>query len=450
LLTYSEGLLVLYGLDPTAFSGDRDAASEMVHPQDRAPLRAASDACIQDGTPFQLRYRLTLPDAGRQRWFEVRAQRFEVDGKPHRVGGTVVEVTELVAAEAEIRDAYTFQQTVMDASPDMILAYRVATRSVVWSNRSLSAVLGFRPRQTASAHQHTTDTFVAPGSELSNALISAMDTVGDNTTQLNLRLMDAAGEYRWFSLRATPLHRDDRGEVSELLGILRDVTDAMIAQKELEHTALHDGLTGLPNRALLIDRIDGALARSERDHREISVLFCDLDGFKHVNDTAGHAAGDAVLVETARRLQHVLRDGDTVARVGGDEFIVLIEPWNRRPKADHPTDPDQVAAEDRALAPRIAARIAQAIREPVLVNGVDHVVTASIGITYGSVSHAGDLRTASADDMLQDADAAMYKAKSRGKDRFEIFELDMRANLQERGRVERILRQALGPSAKRY
>ena len=446
LLSYSDGLLALYGLDPADFSGDRDAASEMVHPPDRAPLRAASDACMQEGTPFQLRYRLTRPDDGRQRWFEVRAQRFEVDGKPHRVGGTVVEVTELVAAEAEIRTAYTFQQTVMDASPDLILAYQVATRSVVWSNRSLSGVLGFGTRQSASAHQQTTDTFVPPGSELSTALISAMDTVGDNTTQLNLRLMDAAGEYRWFSLRATPLHRDDRGEVSEVLGILRDVTEAMIAQKDLEHTALHDSLTGLPNRALLIDRIDGALARSERDHREISVLFCDLDGFKHVNDTAGHAAGDAVLIETARRLQQVLRDGDTVARVGGDEFIVLIEPWNRRPKTDHPTDPDQVAAEDRALAPRIAARIAHAIREPIVINGVDHVVTASIGITYGSMSHAGDVRTASADDMLQDADAAMYKAKSRGKDRFEIFELDMRANLQERGRVERILRQALGGS----
>jgi diguanylate cyclase (GGDEF)-like protein len=115
---------------------------------------------------------------------------------------------------------------------------------------------------------------------------------------------------------------------------MRDITEAVDLQQRIEHHALHDGLTGLPNRALLIDRLTAALSRSARDRREVAVLFCDLDGFKRVNDTAGHAAGDAVLLEISRRLQGLLRADDTVARVGGDEFVVLVEPWNR---ADSPT-----------------------------------------------------------------------------------------------------------------
>ena len=126
-----------------------------------------------------------------------------------------------------------------------------------------------------------------------------------------------------------PFRRDDSGAVVEVLGVLRDITDVVQAEEQLSHGALHDPLTGLPNRALLLDRLEAALARSTREHREIAVLFCDLDGFKQVNDTAGHAAGDAVLIEAATRLGTVLREGDTVARVGGDEFVLVVEPWNR-------------------------------------------------------------------------------------------------------------------------
>lgn len=448
MLSFSDGLLALYGIDPAAFRGDRNLTLEMTHPDDRGKLRAATDACIERGVPFELRCRSIRPGDGQLRWYEIRAERFQVDGRPDRVGGNVVDVTDLALAEAEVRSAYTFQQTVMDASPDLIFAYRMDSRSVVWSNRSLSGVLGFATPEADADPPSPMDAFVpqAAARELEEALHSAVEGVSDDTRHINLRLQDAAGSYRWFLLRATPLHRDDKGGVTELVGVLRDVTDAIVAEKLLKHSALHDSLTGLPNRALLIDRIDGALARSGRDHREISVLFCDLDGFKHINDTAGHKAGDAVLIETARRLQALLREGDTVARVGGDEFIILVEPWDRRAVDDHAggRDEDETAARDRALAPHVAERIAHALREPVVVNGVEHVVTVSIGITYGTQSLRGDLRSVTADEMLQDADAAMYKAKSKGRSRFEVFEHSMRASLQERGRIESLLRQVLG------
>ena len=226
--------------------------------------------------------------------------------------------------------------------------------------------------------------------------------------------------WRWLSRRIVPFRRDETGAVTEVLGVLRDVTDLVAAEEKLAFDALHDSLTGLPNRALLLDRLTAALARSERQGREIAVLFCDLDGFKRVNDTAGHAAGDAVLIETANRLRRVLRDGDTVARVGGDEFVLVIEPWNRADGGRlFDTGPD--IAVDRNLALRVADRVVQALRAPIVVQGVEHRITASVGITYPSVVALDHPDALTAADVVEEADAAMYWAKEEGKNRVEVF-----------------------------
>ncbi len=217
-----------------------------------------------------------------------------------------------------------------------------------------------------------------------------------------------------------PFRRDETGAVTEILGVLRDVTDMVNAEDKLTHDALHDTLTGLPNRVLLLDRLTTALSRSERQGREIAVLFCDLDGFKQVNDTAGHAAGDAVLIETAKRLRDVVRDGDTVARVGGDEFVLVIEPWNRA-DVDGQAGSGPLHAFDRSLALQVADRVVQALRAPIIVQGVEHRVTASVGITYPSVVAFEHPDTMSAADAVEEADTAMYWAKEEGKNRVEVF-----------------------------
>ncbi|MDX6525236.1 MAG: hypothetical protein QOI43_747, partial [Gaiellales bacterium] len=191
--------------------------------------------------------------------------------------------------------------------------------------------------------------------------------------------------------------------------------------RQLGHQALHDGLTGLPNRALVLDRANQLLARNRRHpDRVAAALFVDVDGFKMVNDTYGHAAGDRVLTVVGRRLQEVLREHDTVGRLGGDEFVVLLES----------------SAQDASPA-TVAARLIDELREPIALPDGERSVTisASIGIAFG--------QRGSADELLRDADFALYEAKALGKDRYALFEDRMQAAAEGRAELEADLGRAL-------
>ena len=196
------------------------------------------------------------------------------------------------------------------------------------------------------------------------------------------------------------------------------LNDARAAQ-ETTHQAFHDSLTGLPNRALFIDRLNHAIARTRREEAPLAVLFCDLDGFKTVNDSLGHAAGDRLLQAVGRRFEGSLRPADTVARFGGDEFAILLE--------DIGGSDDAEAAAERVLAE---------LTEPFEIEGREIFVGASIGI---AAPDADD----DADALLRNSDLAMYRAKARGKGRFEVFEPSMHAEIVRRMEMELDLKRAI-------
>ena len=232
-------------------------------------------------------------------------------------------------------------------------------------------------------------------------------------------LCGGAGEarQRWFNVRM--VGRTEDPDVAGVVVTLQDVTDRLLAQQAIAHNALHDGLTGLANRALFDDRLEQALRRAERSDAWPVVLYVDLDRFKGVNDTHGHASGDELLRETAARFLTAVRTGDTVARLGGDEFAILLE--QGRP-----------AAEADAVAERLMATLAV----PFVLDNHRVRISASIGMAVGD---AGSTAVA----MVRDADIAMYGAKAEGKARVLRFDATMHAAAIERARLENDLDEAL-------
>ena len=241
---------------------------------------------------------------------------------------------------------------------------------------------------------------------------------------MEYRLRHFSGEYRWFMDQGSPRF-DAEGRFLGYVGHCLDVTEAKRAEAEIERLAYHDALTGLPNRALFLDRLTQTLTAAHRNRRCGAVLFVDLDQFKRINDVHGHATGDAVLREVAKRLEYYLRQGDTVARLGGDEFVILL--------------PDLAAGLEDAgtLAMAVAQKIRGALEAPVVIERQEYANSASIGITLFPKNTEG------VEDLMREADTAMYRAKERGRNTLAYFEPAMQEAIAERLDLERELREAV-------
>jgi diguanylate cyclase (GGDEF)-like protein/PAS domain S-box-containing protein len=236
------------------------------------------------------------------------------------------------------------------------------------------------------------------------------------------RMRHADGTWRWMLGRGLAIRGPD-GTATRMAGSLSDITGRREAEGQLQHDALHDGLTGLPNRPLFMDRLDQVLSRAMRDSAiGCAVLFLDIDRFKLVNDSLSHAIGDQLLIALAGRIAAELRPGDTVARIGGDEFTILL---------------DGVRTEHAATV--VAERVQAGLREAFSVDGHELFVTASIGISLSSA------RATSA-ELLRNADIAMYDAKRRGRARFALFDESMHRKVVDRLARETDLRQAVEQS----
>ena len=246
------------------------------------------------------------------------------------------------------------------------------------------------------------------------------DAISGKSIPVTYQMRQKSGNYIWFETLIKPI-MNATGQVIQLQTTSRDVTERIQAQNKLKYDALHDTLTGLPNRNLLMERLELAIHRAKRlENYHFAVLFLDLDRFKVINDSLGHLAGDQLLIAIAQKLQATFREIDLVARLGGDEFVVLLEDVKDIQEAIHAT-----------------GRIFTELQIPTTIQEREVYTTASIGVVLGIKDYG------QASDLLRDADIAMYLAKTKGKARYEIFNVEMHNQALKRMHLENDLRRAI-------
>ncbi|MEC9467474.1 MAG: EAL domain-containing protein [Actinomycetota bacterium] len=324
------------------------------------------------------------------------------------------DLTDLHAAQERVEASEVRLAALVEHASDLVCVIGEDGR-VVYASPAVARILG----QEAHALEGVEVADLVHPDDLSDLTGLAADvlTRPGMSPAAEARIAHAQGGWRHMEVVATNLLGNPA--VAGVVVNARDVTERVEVAAQLEERAYHDELTGLPNRAMLLDRLQDALHRAARHDRMVGVLFLDLDRFKVVNDSLGHGAGDDLLREAARRLERTIRPGDLVARLGGDEFVVVI--------ADMVRTTDALAA---------AERVRTALARPLELGGDPTVMSASVGI---AVAHG----TETPADLLRDADTAMYRAKEGGRDRAEVFGAHLRARAVRRHSVEQELRAAL-------
>ena len=329
------------------------------------------------------------------------------------------DITEKCSAERALKESEERYALASRAANDGLWDWNLKTNQIYFSPR-WKFLLGYEEHSLGNAPDEWFKR-VHPDylEELSQAIMAHLQNPLSNF-ELNYPMLHADGSYRWMLCRGIAV-KDEQGKVYRLTGSQTDITQSRVAVEQLRHDALHDKLTGLPNRAFLLEKLEKLfeLAKQQRDYL-FAVVFVDLDRFKTINDSLGHLVGDQLLLEFTKRVNTGLREEDTFARLGGDEFTIVVE-----------------GIQGLSDATKVARRIQSQLEQPFKLQGQEVFVTASIGIAPSTNNYD------QVEELLRDADTAMYQAKAKGKARYIVFEPNMHLDAVTTLELENDLRRAI-------
>lgn len=411
-LLWSPEVFRIFEIDPAQFGGSYETFLTAVHPDDRGKVDQAHTRALHTQEPCEIQHRLLFPD-GRVKWVNERCMtEYDEDGQPLVSLGTVQDVTERHRADAALElAASVFENSlngVLITTPD---------GTILKVNRSFSEITGYTSAEVEGRKPSLLDSGQHDALFFKD-LWKTLREEGKWEGEIWNRRKDGELVPLWQSISSV---YDAHGNLTHYIGMFFDISEQKTAAAHIYRLAHYDLLTDLPNRVLLLDRCERALARAKRTLKPFAVLFLDLDRFKHINDSLGHPVGDDLLRGVAQRLRETLREQDTVARLGGDEFVVLIE--------DMDDDTHDVAA--------VAGKLVETLSQPFTVR----TYTLNIGTTIGVSlypDHGEDVTT-----LIKHADLALYQAKEQGRGCYRIFEARLTERATERMQLEADLRLAL-------
>ena len=413
----------LLGPDPGAFVADPELWYRHVHPDDLERYRAEERRTFEAEETFDLEFRMVRED-GRVIWAWERDTIVRGDdGTPLFTQGVLVDITAQRQAEEDVREERDRAQRYLDLAGMAVVVLGTDER-IALLNRAGHQLLGY-DEGTLLGHNWF-DTCI-PDRDREVARPSFHRLLGDERDPIEpyeSAVLTREGNERIVRWNNTIL-RDERGQVTATLSSGVDVTERRQAEAQIAYLAYHDSLTGLPNRALLREHLELALARARRNHSAVALLYIDLDDFKLVNDSLGHAAGDELLCRIAMELRTRTRETDLLARQGGDEFLLLL--------SDVESDAAPAAAE------AAAGQVMAALADPFTISGAEFHIGASVGISL----FPRDAKDA--ESLLKHADAAMYQAKAAGRNEITVYAADAGRPLERLSMTTR-LRRAIAES----
>ena len=382
----------LLGLDATVVQKNPGAVFALIHPDDLATFERAYDAARATLKPFRWEGRFVID--GGQRWMRLSSNATPMPDGASLWHGILSDITENKAAETDLRIA----AIAFDSSDGIMITD--ANEVIQRVNPAFIEITGFSAEDLAGRTPHLIKSGLHDDAFYEEMWRQIREN-GSWQGEIWDRRKNGEIFSKWLSIKAV---KDADGSVIHYLSSHKDITEKKKVEEEIKYLAFYDFLTRLPNRRLLIDRLQHAIVTTNRKSQYGALFMLDLDHFKTLNDTLGHDQGDLLLENVALRLSNCVRRCDTVARLGGDEFVVLLEELSR-------------SAKDAATqAKKVAEKILTALRKPYRLNGRDYFSTPSIGITlFGE--RCGDQA-----ELMKQADIAMYQAKAAGRDTMRFFD----------------------------